>query len=354
MFKKISIVTALSATLFVGGAFQNSVDASADADQSQNLSYNVYYSVNGVSGTFSGNNMNGLFNKVQSVLGNFNWDFNQVQQVDQPKQEEVEKPEQKEEQPAKEEQPEQKEEQPAKEEQPEQKEEQPAKEEQPEQKEEQPAKEEQPEQKEEQPAKEEQPEQKEEQPAKEEQPEQKEEQPAKEEQPEQKEEQPAKEEQPEQKEEQPQASAPAPQQPNNNQEQQNQSQEQSQQLNQFEQEVVELTNAEREKHGLSPLEIDTELSKVARDKSLDMAQNNYFSHDSPTHGSPFDMMQSYGVDYRTAGENIAKGQTSPEQVVNGWMNSDGHRANILNGDFTHIGVGYVEQGNHWTQQFIGK
>ncbi|WP_373895357.1 CAP domain-containing protein [Virgibacillus natechei] len=338
MFRKLSIVTALSATLVVGGAFQNSVDASASADHPQSQSYKVYYSVNAIWGTYSTSNINGLFNNVQHVSGNGDLNFNQVQQVDQPKQEEVEKPEQKEKQP-------EQEEQPTKAEQPEQKEEQPAEVEQPEEKEEQPAKVEQSEEKEEQSAEAEQSEQKEEQSTKAEQPEEKEEQPTEAEQPEQKEEQPIKEEQSE---------APAPQQSNNNQEQQDQSQEQSQQLSQFEQEVVELTNAEREKHGLSPLEIDTELSKVARDKSLDMAENNYFSHDSPNYGSPFDMMQSYGVDYRTAGENIARGQTTPEQVVNGWMNSDGHRANILNGDFTHIGVGFVEQGNHWTQQFIGK
>lgn len=126
------------------------------------------------------------------------------------------------------------------------------------------------------------------------------------------------------------------------------------QLSQYEQEVVDLTNKEREQHGLSPLQVDTELSKVAREKSNDMATNGYFSHNSPVYGSPFDMMKDYGIDYMTAGENIAKGQQTPEEVVNAWMNSDGHRANILNGEFTHIGVGFVEQGNHWTQQFIGK
>lgn len=125
-------------------------------------------------------------------------------------------------------------------------------------------------------------------------------------------------------------------------------------INEFEEQVVALTNEERQKHGLSDLEIDTELSKVARQKSEDMATNGYFSHNSPTYGSPFDMIQQSGISYRTAGENIAKGQRSPEEVVNAWMNSDGHRANILNENFTHIGVGYVEQGNHWTQQFIGK
>lgn len=125
-------------------------------------------------------------------------------------------------------------------------------------------------------------------------------------------------------------------------------------LSQFEQEVVDLTNAERSKHGLQALQVDTELSKVAREKSRDMATSNYFDHNSPNYGSPFDMMQQFGVSYRTAGENIAKGQRSPQEVVNAWMNSEGHRANILNGNFTHIGVGFVEQGNHWTQMFIGR
>ena len=125
-------------------------------------------------------------------------------------------------------------------------------------------------------------------------------------------------------------------------------------LHAFEQEVVELTNEEREKQGLTALEVDSELSVVAKDKSKDMLDNQYFSHDSPTYGSPFDMMEEYGISYRTAGENIAKGQRSAEEVVDGWMNSPGHRENILNGDFTHIGVGYVEEENVWTQQFIGK
>lgn len=143
--------------------------------------------------------------------------------------------------------------------------------------------------------------------------------------------------------------------PNNveQQPQQNTNQEASA-LNQFEQQVFDLTNKERVKNGLPALQVDQALSKVAREKSRDMAVNQYFDHNSPTYGSPFDMMQAYGIKYRAAGENIAKGQQTPEEVVNAWMNSEGHRANILNGSFTHIGVGYVEQGNHWTQQFIGK
>ncbi|MEA3319239.1 MAG: CAP domain-containing protein [Bacillota bacterium] len=125
-------------------------------------------------------------------------------------------------------------------------------------------------------------------------------------------------------------------------------------VSEFEKKVVELTNAEREKQGLAPLKLDEELSKVAKEKSKDMQQNNYFSHNSPTYGSPFDMMKQFGVEYRTAGENIAQGQQSPEEVVNAWMNSEGHRANIMNENFTHIGVGHVEEGNYWTQMFIGK
>lgn len=126
------------------------------------------------------------------------------------------------------------------------------------------------------------------------------------------------------------------------------------QLNQFEQQVVELTNQERAKNGLSALKVDPALSQVAREKSLDMQRNNYFSHTSPTYGSPFDMMKKFGITYRAAGENIAKGQRTPEEVVNAWMNSAGHRKNILSTSFTHIGVGFVASGNYWTQQFIGK
>lgn len=130
------------------------------------------------------------------------------------------------------------------------------------------------------------------------------------------------------------------------------------QMNAFEKKVVELTNAERTKAGLNPLKSDNAtLAKMARAKSQDMSDKNYFDHQSPTYGSPFDMMKKYGISYRTAGENIAAGQKTPEEVVQGWMNSPGHRANILNGDFTTIGVGYVEggsYGSYWTQEFIGE
>ncbi|MBE3570892.1 MAG: hypothetical protein IMW92_12505 [Bacillales bacterium] len=125
-------------------------------------------------------------------------------------------------------------------------------------------------------------------------------------------------------------------------------------LKAYEQQVVDLTNKERAKYGLPPLKIDPTLSKMAREKANDMAVHHYFSHTSPTYGSPFDMMKQYGIQFTAAGENIAEGQRTPAEVVNDWMNSEGHRANILNKDYTHIGVGYVENGNIWTQEFIQK
>ena len=120
----------------------------------------------------------------------------------------------------------------------------------------------------------------------------------------------------------------------------------------FEDEVVRLVNIERRKQGLNELKHNWELSRVARYKSEDMRNRGYFSHTSPTYGSPFQMIRSFGISYRTAGENIAKGQASPEAVVRAWMNSSGHRANMLNSSFTEIGVGY-SSGNYWTQMFIG-
>ncbi len=121
----------------------------------------------------------------------------------------------------------------------------------------------------------------------------------------------------------------------------------------YEKKVVELVNEIRKEYGLSELKLNTKLCAVARAKSQDMKDNNYFSHTSPTYGSPFDMMKSFGISYRTAGENIAMGYRTPEEVVDGWINSEGHRANILNGSFKEIGMGHVANGNYWTQMFIG-
>lgn len=127
-----------------------------------------------------------------------------------------------------------------------------------------------------------------------------------------------------------------------------------QQISNYEQQVIDLVNQIRRENGLNPLQTDWELSRVARYKSQDMHDNHYFSHISPVYGSPFDMMKAFGLTYRTAGENIARGQKSPQAVVDAWMNSAGHRANILNSSYTTIGVGYVSDGNYWTQMFIGK
>lgn len=121
----------------------------------------------------------------------------------------------------------------------------------------------------------------------------------------------------------------------------------------YEQEVIRLVNVERAKYGLSPLTEDWELSRVARYKSQDMHDRRYFDHNSPTYGTPFQMMKAFGLTYRSAGENIAMGYRTPQAVVTGWMNSSGHRANILNSSYKKIGVGYVADGNYWTQQFIG-
>jgi uncharacterized YkwD family protein len=123
----------------------------------------------------------------------------------------------------------------------------------------------------------------------------------------------------------------------------------------YEQKVVELVNIERQKNGLSALALDSSVSNVARTKSKDMAANNYFAHQSPTYGSAGDMLKQSGINWSAWGENIASGQRTPEAVVTAWMNSEGHRANILSSNFSKIGVGYATNSNgtpYWTQMFI--
>ena len=120
----------------------------------------------------------------------------------------------------------------------------------------------------------------------------------------------------------------------------------------YEQEVIRLVNEIRAENGLKALTYDWELGRVARFKSQDMKDNSYFSHNSPVYGTPFQMIRNFGISYRTAGENIARGYATPQAVVDGWMNSSGHRANILSTSYTKIGVGYVSSGNYWTQMFI--
>ena len=127
-------------------------------------------------------------------------------------------------------------------------------------------------------------------------------------------------------------------------------------LSQDEKEVFNLINTQRNNNGLPSLKIDSEVQKVARIKAQDIVDNNYFSHTSPTYGSPFDMLKSFKVSYKTAGENIA-GNSSNSGAVNAWMNSPGHKANILNSSFNYTGIGVVSSskyGKIYVQMFIGK
>ncbi|MFC7370563.1 LysM peptidoglycan-binding domain-containing protein [Fictibacillus iocasae] len=114
-------------------------------------------------------------------------------------------------------------------------------------------------------------------------------------------------------------------------------------------EVAALVNKERQNAGLPALALNEELSSVALVKAKDMIQQNYFSHTSPVYGSPFDMMKRFGVPYTAAGENIAKGQPSAAEVMKDWMNSQGHRENILSSSYDSIGVGYYQGA--WVQLF---
>jgi len=121
-------------------------------------------------------------------------------------------------------------------------------------------------------------------------------------------------------------------------------------------EVFNLINQQRSQNGLSPLKIDYEVQRVARIKAQDMVNNNYFSHTSPTYGSPFNMLNNFKVSYRTAGENIA-GNSSNSAAVTAWMNSSGHKANILNSSFNYTGIGVIngsKYGKIYVQMFIGK
>lgn len=123
-----------------------------------------------------------------------------------------------------------------------------------------------------------------------------------------------------------------------------------------EQETFNLINKQRTNNGLQALKIDNEVQTVARVKAQDMVNNNYFSHNSPTYGTPFEMLNKYKVSYKTAGENIA-GNSSNSAAVTAWMNSSGHKANILNSNFNYTGIGVVKSnkyGKIYVQMFIGK
>ncbi len=121
-------------------------------------------------------------------------------------------------------------------------------------------------------------------------------------------------------------------------------------------ELLRLINEQRTQNGLSELKFDAELQKVAKMKAQDLVDNNYFSHNSPTYGSPFEMMKSFGITYKAAGENIA-GNPTLEGAVTAWMNSEGHRANILSNAYNYTGIGVVNSqkyGKIMVQMFIGK
>ncbi|WP_214481726.1 S-layer homology domain-containing protein [Bacillus sp. SM2101] len=126
----------------------------------------------------------------------------------------------------------------------------------------------------------------------------------------------------------------------------------------FVDEVFSLVNIEREEEGVDPLILSNEVTEVAQIKAEDMRDQNYFDHISPTYGEPGEMLLHFGVNYNMSGENIAAGQTTPEQVVEAWMNSEGHRKNILRPEFTEIGIGYIEGSEHnnystyWVQMFV--
>ena len=127
-------------------------------------------------------------------------------------------------------------------------------------------------------------------------------------------------------------------------------------MNSDEKEVFDLINKQRTNNGLAALKNDSEVQRVARIKAQDMVDNNYFSHTSPTYGSPFDMLKSFKISYKTAGENIA-GNSSNSSAVPDWMNSSGHKANILNSNFNYTGSGVVSSpkyGKMYVQLFIGK
>ena len=127
-------------------------------------------------------------------------------------------------------------------------------------------------------------------------------------------------------------------------------------MNSDEKEVFDLINKQRTNNGLQALKIDNEVQKVARIKAQDMVDNNYFAHESPTYGTPFQMLKSFKISYKTAGENIAA-NSSNSGAVNAWMNSSGHKANILNSSYNYTGIGVVSSkkyGKMYVQMFIGK
>jgi len=117
------------------------------------------------------------------------------------------------------------------------------------------------------------------------------------------------------------------------------------------QQILDSTNAERAKAGCGALTLHPQLNAAADAHSEDMSAQNYFSHTGLNGSKPWDRSADAGYAGRSIAENIAAGYGSVEQVMTGWMNSSGHKANILNCGYSHLGVGYSAQGNYWTQLF---
>lgn len=123
-----------------------------------------------------------------------------------------------------------------------------------------------------------------------------------------------------------------------------------------EQVILNLVNKARKEAGLGELKADSEVMRVAEIKAQDMEDSNYFSHTSPTYGSPFDMLKNFGVSYKNAGENIA-GHSTAQKAFEAWMDSPGHKANILNSSYNYTGIGVVKSdryGKLFVQMFVGK
>ena len=125
----------------------------------------------------------------------------------------------------------------------------------------------------------------------------------------------------------------------------------------FTERVVDLVNAQRKQADLDPLRVDSQLAQAAQNHSRSMASQDFFSHTGANGSTPFERILKTGYEYRAAGENLAAGYTTPEAVVSAWMNSPGHRDNILNPQFTEIGTGYkflandtgsVNYGHYWS------
>lgn len=127
-------------------------------------------------------------------------------------------------------------------------------------------------------------------------------------------------------------------------------------LTKDEKDVLDMINQKRVEAGLQALQLDDELQNTCRIKAIEMVEKDYFSHQSPTYGSPFEMLKQEGIIYKVAGENIA-GNSENDKAIEAWMNSENHRANILNKSYNYTGIAVVNSpkyGKIYVQLFIGR